>query len=59
MWDKYWNDLFGGNVTLPFKINIDLWKALNTLNSTNVGVSRLDWNKMSSIWRGFGAKMQE
>ena len=38
-------------------MNIDAWKALNTLNSLHVGVSRSDMGKMFAVWRACGARM--
>ncbi len=49
--------MFGDNEHNPCELNIDCWKALNTLDSSTVGVSRNDLNKLMAIWTAAGAKM--
>jgi hypothetical protein len=56
-WDKFWSDKLGDDEKNPFEINIEVWKALNTLDSRTVGVSRNDWNKVNAIWNKCGVRM--
>jgi len=49
--------MFGDNEHNPCELNIDCWKALNTLDSSTVGLSRNEFNIFLSIWGACGAKM--